>query len=214
MDMGKAGFGYTHTLQNVTFNFSVTAYANHAENGHTQDKTNYNHGRHRLRDGGLIPSCAAAAIGGEGSGGGRSGDGERGGGGGQAGAGRPDALAASPAGPEDADVSDFGSERSIDLRASPPPPAAAPPLPYTPKLGTFLLLILCNWARVCGGGGGSRKGMGRRRWEGERTRLAQHYDIPRVGGDHGGTRLMGSNFCLAHDRPKSKIICQNPAGVR
>jgi hypothetical protein len=54
------------------------------------------------------------------------------------------------------------------------------------------------------GGGGSRKGMGRMRWEGERTRLAQHYDIPRVGADHGGARLMGSNFCLAHNRPKSK----------
>jgi hypothetical protein len=55
------------------------------------------------KDGGFIPSCAAAAIGGEGSGGGRSEDGERGGGG-QAGAGRPDALAASPAGAEDADL--------------------------------------------------------------------------------------------------------------
>jgi hypothetical protein len=65
MDMGKAGFGYSHTVQNVTFNFNVTTYANHDENGHTQNKRNYNHGRHRLRDGGLIPSCAAAAIGGE-----------------------------------------------------------------------------------------------------------------------------------------------------
>jgi hypothetical protein len=37
------------------------------------------------------------------------------------------------------------------LRALPPPPAAAPPPPWTPKLGTFLFLLLCNGARVCGG---------------------------------------------------------------
>jgi hypothetical protein len=35
------------------------------ENGRTQNKRDYNHGRHRRRDGGLLPSCAAAAIGGE-----------------------------------------------------------------------------------------------------------------------------------------------------
>jgi hypothetical protein len=67
MDMGKAGFGYSHNFQNGTFNFSVTTYANHDENGYTQNKRDYNHGRHRRRDGGLLvlPSCAAAAIGGE-----------------------------------------------------------------------------------------------------------------------------------------------------
>jgi hypothetical protein len=134
MEMGKAGFGYSYTVQNVTFNFNVTTYANYDENGHTQDKRDYNHGRHRLRDGGLIPSCAAAAVGGEGSGGGRSGDGERGGGG-QAGAGRSDALAASPAGPEDADLGEGCWPATSDpsgtsgVRASTPTPAAAPPLP-------------------------------------------------------------------------------------
>jgi hypothetical protein len=33
MDMGKAGFGYSHTVQNVSFNFNATTYANYDENG-------------------------------------------------------------------------------------------------------------------------------------------------------------------------------------
>jgi hypothetical protein len=173
--MGKAGFGYSHTVQNVTFNFNATTYANHDENGHTQNKRNYNHGRHRLRDGGLIPSCAAAAIGGE---------------------------AAVEAGLEMGNGEEE-DRPGLDARTRLPPVLQAPRTPTSvrvvgrrrriraihpacahrhhhtlPRLRCHRRRrseLFSSWSSVTGlgfvvGGGGSRKGMGRRRWDGEKER--------------------------------------------